>query len=89
MTIRSTALAPLAALAMSSAVAQAEAPRTPPGGNEDDWRQRCSARADETGMAGTMKDTFVVECVAGERVSAAEAAKAKGKADGKPANKPK
>ncbi|KAB1072851.1 hypothetical protein [Methylobacterium planeticum] len=59
----------------------ASAEEKPPAtvGSAQDPQQECSARADQTGMQGTVKDTFVTECVAGEKVSDPAKAEAKPK----------
>ena len=58
----------LGALLFASTASSEEAPPVATGSPQDP-HQVCSARADQTGMQGTMKDTFVTECVAGEKVS--------------------
>ncbi|GJE40895.1 hypothetical protein [Methylobacterium soli] len=67
--------------ALLAAPVAASAEETPPAatGATQAPHQECSARADQTGMTGTMKDTFVTECVAGEKVSDPAKAEAKPK----------
>ncbi|KMO42411.1 hypothetical protein VQ03_10880 [Methylobacterium tarhaniae] len=53
----------LAVLAPSSLLAQSA-----PGSSDSDARQVCEAKADQSGITGGNRATFLLECEAGERL---------------------
>lgn len=70
MTLTPSALALAAAVcAALNALAQTTAPSQPAPSNspQEVWVRDCTARADRNNMTGGARDTFMRECVAGEK----------------------
>ncbi|WP_431311114.1 PsiF family protein [Methylobacterium nigriterrae] len=54
----------------AATMAVAQTAPTPSGRQErQDWQQECSAQADRDNLSGTHRDAFMLECVAGEKLS--------------------